>query len=159
MYSRILVPVDGSETAALGLTEAIRLAKAAGARLRLVHVVNELIPMPYAAGYDLARLIDTLRVGGEALLAESRAAARAAGVEAETVLVEAIGGQAGAAIVRQASEWPAELIVMGTHGHRGLRRIVLGSDAEYVVRRTPVPVLLIRTRAPAGELAVSVRSD
>jgi nucleotide-binding universal stress UspA family protein len=47
-------------------------------------------------------------------------------------------------IVEKAKEWPADLIVMGTHGRRGLSRLVLGSDAEWVLRSTPVPVLMVR---------------
>ena len=53
-------------------------------------------------------------------------------------------GPVGAVIVEYAEKWPAELIVLGTHGRRGIRRLVMGSDAEYVVRTTPAPVLLVR---------------
>lgn len=69
-----------------------------------------------------------------------------AGIKVDKVLVDAIGSQSGAAIVEQAEKWPADLIVCGTHGRRGIRRLVMGSDAEYVVRHTPVPVLLIRSQ-------------
>lgn len=138
MYKRILVPIDGSETATLGLNEAIKLAKNQGGNIRLVHVVNELILVsPYASAANLGQGIDILRSGGESLLNDAESVAHGAGVEADTVLVEAMGGQAGIRIVQQAQEWPAELIVCGTHGRRGIRRIVLGSDAEYVVRHTP----------------------
>ncbi|MGA7537737.1 MAG: universal stress protein [Steroidobacteraceae bacterium] len=50
----------------------------------------------------------------------------------------------GACIVQRAREWPADLIVCGTHGRRGVRRLLLGSDAEYILRHTPVPILLVR---------------
>ena len=70
--------------------------------------------------------------------------AREAGITVDTQLVEAFGGRAGEHILQAAQEWPADIIVCGTHGRRGLRRIVLGSDAEYLVRRSPVPILLVR---------------
>ena len=58
-------------------------------------------------------------------------------------------GPVGAAIVEYAEQWPADLIVIGTHGRRGIRRLAMGSDAEFVIRTTPVPVLLVRgTKAP-----------
>lgn len=152
MYKRILVPIDGSETAKLGLNEAIKLAKNQGGSIRIFHVVNELIVVSqYASAATLGQLIDFLRSAGESLLNDAKSVARSAGVEVDTVLVEAMGSQAGAHIVQQAQEWPAELIVCGTHGRRGIRRIVMGSDAEYVVRYTPVPVLLVRSREPINE--------
>jgi nucleotide-binding universal stress UspA family protein len=57
-----------------------------------------------------------------------------------------MAGPAAEAILRDARKWGADLIVMGTHGRRGLRRVVLGSDAEQVVRMSKVPVLLVRAR-------------
>jgi nucleotide-binding universal stress UspA family protein len=68
-------------------------------------------------------------------------------VQARTVLVETLAGPAADAIVAEAKKWKADLIVMGTHGRRGVRRLVMGSDAEQVLRETPVPVLLVRARA------------
>jgi len=62
----------------------------------------------------------------------------------DTEMIEAFGSAAGEHIVKAATEWKADLIVCGTHGRRGLRRIVLGSDAEYLVRHAPVPILLVR---------------
>jgi nucleotide-binding universal stress UspA family protein len=152
MYNRILVPTDGSNTATLGLGEAIKLASNQGSRIRLVHVVNELIVIsPDASGVNLGRVVDTLRSNGESLLKEAESATREAGVEVETVLLEAMGGQAGDHILQHAKEWPADLIVCGTHGRRGIRRLLMGSDAEYIVRHTSVPVLLVRSHMPIGE--------
>jgi len=59
-------------------------------------------------------------------------------------MIESVGGAAGDLIVEQANKWGAELIVLGTHGRRGIKRMVLGSDAEHVVRQSSVPVLLVR---------------
>jgi len=152
MYKKILVPVDGSETAALGLNEAIKLASNQRGKIRLVHIVNELIVVSqYASAATLGQLIDFLRSSGESILGDAKTVAGRAGVEVDTLLVEAMGGQAGEHIVQQAEKWGADLIVCGTHGRRGIRRLVMGSDAEYIVRNTPVPVLLVRGREPVSK--------
>lgn len=146
MYKRILVPIDGSPAASLGLGEAINLAKDQGAEIRLVHIVNEwLIVSPDAARANLGDVAQKTRAEGYALLDEGESRARRAGVTVNSVLVEQMGFQAGACIVQQALEWPADLIVCGTHGRRGVRRLLMGSDAEYIVRHTTIPVLLLRS--------------
>jgi nucleotide-binding universal stress UspA family protein len=150
VYRNVLVPVDGGDTAAGGLEEAIRVAAALKGRLRLIHVVNEVIfdagPTPGLYGEDLMR---SLRENGRTILAGAEAIARRAGVEVETVLLESIGSPASGLIVEQAKIWPADLIVMGTHGRRGLARMTMGSDAEQVVRAASVPVLLVKTASAA----------
>ena len=145
MYKRILVPTDGSDTAILGLREAIKLAKDQNALIRIIHVVDELvIASPDLYAVMPANLIGNLREAGETILARARAMVQEAGIDADTQLIEAFGGRAGEHVLKVARQWPAEIIVCGTHGRRGLRRIVLGSDAEYIVRRSPVPILLLR---------------
>lgn len=147
MYQKILVPIDGSDTAKLGLDEAVRLAKDQNASLRLIHVVNEaMIFSSYEGDLYTGELLDALRASGRVILATGEAQVRGQGLAVETALLEAQGGQAGEVIVRDAKEWRADLIVLGTHGRRGIRRLVLGSDAEHVVRLTPAPVLLIRSQ-------------
>jgi nucleotide-binding universal stress UspA family protein len=147
MYKRILVPVDGSATSARGLREAIRLAKDQGARVRLVHVVDESMAIGYVeSGLELQPMIDGLVASGTRILKRASDAARKAGVRAESQLYESMAGSAAATILRDARKWRPELIVMGTHGRRGLRRVVLGSDAEHVLREATVPVLLVRGR-------------
>ena len=145
MYSKILVPVDGSETALAGLKEAVRLAKNQGAKICVLHIVDELVlDYSYGSGLYAGTVIDSLREGGKKILADAIALVRDGGIAAESVLVETIGGPAAASIVEQAKNWQAELIVVGTHGRRGLRRLALGSDAEQVIRTSPVPILLVR---------------
>jgi nucleotide-binding universal stress UspA family protein len=149
MYGKILVPVDGSETSLNGLNEAIKIAKGQGGGIRLVHIVNEFIfDYSYSPAAYAVNLVDSLRERGKAILAESVALVRKQGLEPETVLLESIGGPAADLIVAQAGDYHAELIVMGTHGRRGIRRLAMGSDAEQVVRLATVPVLLVR-----GEMA------
>jgi nucleotide-binding universal stress UspA family protein len=85
-----------------------------------------------------------LRKGGKAILARAAAEAKKRGVTAKTVLAENLAGRVADVIVRQAKRRRADLLVLGTHGRRGLTRMVMGSDAELVVRYTPAPVLLVR---------------
>jgi len=156
MYKRILVPVDGSATSARGLEQAIRLAKDQGARLRLVHVVEEYVVVqstgvPEAGSY-VGDLIDSLQAEGKKIIAKATALAGQRGVKADGVTFESFSSRSSDYIVREAKRWKADLIVMGTHGRRGVNRLVLGSDAEIVVRTSPVPVLLVRfpeRKAPA----------
>lgn len=144
-YGRILVAVDGSPAAAKGLREAIRLAKEGGAQLLVLHVVNEFYAYTAIEGAGLAADVPKLlREGGRKVLAKAQAEAARQGVKAQGLLREIAGGPAANAIVREAKKQRAGLIVLGTHGRRGMRRLVLGSDAEEVVRSAPVPVLLVR---------------
>ena len=145
MYKKILVPVDGSKPSSIGLEEAIRLARDQDAEIRLLHVVNEFILDPaYSPQAYAPNVIESMRASGQGLLDQASAVVRAQGVKVDAVLIESVGGPAADGIVAQALAWPADLIVMGTHGRRGLRRIAMGSDAESVVRLAPVPLLLIR---------------
>jgi nucleotide-binding universal stress UspA family protein len=145
MYSKILVPVDGSDTSTAGLIEAIKIAKAQGSALRLVHIVNEFIlDYTYSPGIYANNLIESLRKAGRTTLDIAEALVQRSGITPECVLIESIGGAAADLILAQAREWHADLIVMGTLGRRGLARLALGSDAEQVVRAANVPVMLVR---------------
>ena len=142
MYERILVPVDDSPTSALALHEAIRLAQGRPSRLRVVHVIDTVnINAEFTA--DIAR---PMRESGRKILRDAEAHARKAGVEAETNLleIEMISDRISDLVAREAESWNADVIVMGTHGRRGLNRLFVGSVAEGVVRTAPVPVLLVR---------------
>lgn len=145
MYKKILVPTDGSVTANTGLREAIKLAKELGAHIRIVHVVDEMpVVSTQVYGAVLDQFIAQAREAGKAIVADARAMVDEAGVPVDVKLIEALGGRSGEYVVQAAKDWGAELIVCGTHGRRGIRRIVMGSDAEFVVRRSPVPILLVR---------------
>ena|SRR5688572_1943138 len=145
MYSRILVPVDGSSCSLAGLTEALKLAKALNARIRLMHVCNELITASALAPSDYHdQLVESMRETGKAVLADAQAFARQQEVIVEAVLVDSDCRRASDCVVAAARQWAADLIVMGTHGRRGMSRLAMGSDAELVARSTPVPVLMVR---------------
>lgn len=146
MYSRILVPVDGSEASLKGLGQAIELAKGTGATLRIVHVVDDLVvdmgDFVSSAVYE--QIVSARREQGKQYLATAESVAKQHGVAVETELMERMGGRAADSIIDAATQYSADLIVMGTHGRRGLKRLALGSDAELVLRLTQVPVLLVR---------------
>lgn len=148
MYDKILVPFDGSVASLLGLDEAIKLAKNQSAKLRVVHVIDELIVSDAITAYS-DDVLDTMRENGQKILKTAQTRVEWAGYAADTVMREQLGGPAAPRIIEEAKQWSASLIVLGTHGRRGLKRLVMGSDAEEIIRTTPVPVLLIR--APRAE--------
>jgi nucleotide-binding universal stress UspA family protein len=152
LYTQILMPVDGSPTSDKALDEAIRLARLNGARLRLLHVVDEL---SYVNGFEPAMnyLKDTLPLmheAGEKLLAHAREKAHAQGVVADSVLIVGRPGRLWEHVATQASGVKADLVVVGSHGRRGLGRALMGSDAEQIVRHAPVPVLVVRAAGAGG---------
>jgi nucleotide-binding universal stress UspA family protein len=145
VYKRILVPVDGSPTSAAGLNEALRLAKNQKARVRLVHIVDEVpIFSSSEAGLNIEPIIESLKSGGKRILDHAAKLAASRGVRPETELFENATSRVADVLIARARRWRADLIVMGTHGRRGVNRLMLGSDAELVVRNSPVPVLLVR---------------
>ncbi len=147
MYRRILVPIDGSKTAAAGLREAIRLARNQRAKVRVMHVVDKMAIIGVTeVGMNPAPVLARLARSGRRLLEKARLSAKKLGVDAETVLHEPLAKRVAETVLSEAKKWRADLIVMGTHGRRGVRRVVLGSDAEQVVRLAEVPVLLVHGR-------------
>jgi nucleotide-binding universal stress UspA family protein len=147
MYRRILVPIDGSAPSLAGVAHAVLLAKDQSASMNFLHVVHDYVVADGRHGLvRYAELLKDLHEQGERILADAVAAARVQGVTAEGHIVESPMGPVGAEIAAYADSWDADLIVIGTHGRRGIRRLVMGSDAEYVVRTTARPVLLISSK-------------
>jgi nucleotide-binding universal stress UspA family protein len=143
MYKRILVPVDGSETSNRAVVAALQMARENGGRVRLVHALDELA---YLSGYEYsADLLKAARDEGNNVLDGARSMAQSAGVPADAKLVETAGRRLGELVAEEARSWEADLVVVGTHGRRGMSRILLGSGAEQVLRLAPVPVLAVRT--------------
>lgn len=148
MYQRILIATDGSAFSHRGLEHGLALAKALGARVAIVHVSE-----PVLAGYE-----DALGWGGvyalqaeyskaqeesaERVLKSAAAAAEAAGLAATTVHLK--DWQAAEGILEVARTQESDLIVMASHGRRGLGRLLLGSQANEVLIRSKVPVLVVR---------------
>lgn len=145
MYERILVPVDGSETSDLGLKEAIALARAVKGSLVLLNVVNGLpLLVEMASSQSVEDARRGIRRYGEEVVAKARQLAQQSDVAAEGVVRDVAGDAIAPAILQEVRDQRCGLIVMGTHGRRGLKRLALGSDAQEVLRESPVPVLLVR---------------
>jgi nucleotide-binding universal stress UspA family protein len=89
-------------------------------------------------------LVRSVQQLGEKAVKEAALLADKKGLRADTSVVSGSGRHASDVILEEARKWHADLIVMGTHGRRGFSRLLLGSDAERVLRDTPVPLLLIR---------------
>ena len=149
MYRRILVPVDGSDASMLGVTQAVGLARDQKAQLRILNVIDDLIMAPVMMepmGTDIAYILDAVRAEGKKALKQAAAVAARSGTHAETAQLESRGNPVSDVILADAKRSKCDLIVMGTHGRRGLNRLLLGSDAERVLRESPVPVLLTRQK-------------
>ncbi len=143
MFKKILLTMDGSALAEKALPYAIGQAQCSGARLILLKVVP---PLLEARTPQREALVAT---GVREELAPIAEEVRAAGVAVEIVSIEGGGGTGPAPkIVRYAVENEIDLIVMSTRGHGGFNRWALGSTADGVVRRAPVPVLLVRVGEP-----------
>jgi len=143
---QILVPVDGSETSVKALEAAIELARLNRARLRLLYVIDELDHIngfeTAKAYYEKARPL--MHTDGERLLAQMRSLAEGKGVVCDSVLLESGAGRLCDVVAEHAGQVHADMIVVGSHGRRGLDRALMGSDAEQIVRHAPVPVLVVK---------------
>lgn len=159
MYQHLLVPLDGSRFGEKALPRALRMAMDAGAHLTLVTVA---VPAPGAArtGREAGLRGDGSRDEGtrraEAYLDEVTTRIREAGFEGELSTELLPAGNASHAIVRHAVEAGADLVVMTTHGRGPIQRAWLGSTADGVIRRSPVPVLLLRSRDDGSEVPVDL---
>lgn len=142
MYRTILVPTDGSVPARTALDRAIELARTYDATLRVVSVVDigdAAVLSPETASVDGLR--QSLRGRAEQVVGDAVERAEEAGVRAES---EIRVGIPHVEILDAAEDADADLVVMGTHGRRGLKRALIGSVTERVVRRSDAPVLTVR---------------
>ena len=149
MYKRILVPVDGSPTSDKALGTALQLAREVGASVRVVHAFDDLA---FLTGYEFdGSVLRAARSEADKTLTNAQGMAAAAAVTADTKLLETRGRRLGDAVADEARTWQADLVVVGTHGRRGLGRALLGSGAEQVIRMAPVPVLAVRDSDAAAQ--------
>jgi nucleotide-binding universal stress UspA family protein len=156
------VAIDGSATSLRALKHAIALASVHNARLRLLHVLEESLVVPAAYAYpagNFDEVIDSLWASGKRALDRGMALAAKHGVEAERVQLRGGLRPVSAVILAQARKWQADLVVMGTHGRRGLKRLILGSDAERVLREAPIPILLLRATVSDRRRSQQARSS
>ena len=152
MYERIMIAVDESFMTGQVMESAIELAKATGAQVAICHAIDETIfaqrevamMLPNSVGKSEARL----RLGAEGFLGRLLEVARAAGVKAEIKLVESEQKHVSDMLIDAAAEWQADLLVVGTHGRRGIERFFVGSVAERLVRKAQTSLLLVRGEEP-----------
>ncbi len=149
MYSRILVPIDGSPTSDHALAEAGQLARLTGAQVRLLHIMD---PVAHVSGFERPETVrqDVLplaRQNAQALLDKARSQLTDAGVPTDAELIESRDASVARLVVEHAGQWGASVIVLGTQGRRGIERMLMGSDAEQIARHASVPVLLVRRPA------------
>ena len=142
-FRRILVAVDESAFAARAADVGFELARSLGVELALIHVVDPSLVAAPESGIPAGELVALAQQDGKRLLAAfgQRAALQPAPLEFIHV------GKPAAEIVKAAKDWPADLIVIGSHGRGGVQRLLLGSVAEAVMRHAACPVLVVR----AGE--------
>lgn len=148
MYKRIMVAVDESFMTNKVLTTAIDLAKAGGAQLAICHGVDETIfanrQMEMMMPNSVGKAEYKMRLGAQGFLGKAAETARAAGVEVETRLIESEEKHVSDMLAEAAAEWKADLLVVGTHGRRGMERFFVGSVAERLVRKAETSLLLVR---------------
>ncbi len=141
-FQKILVPVDGSSTSDKALQYALALAQANHSQVRVLYAIDELANL---SSYEYAgEFLATARQQGRQVLQQAMDAAKAKTVSADTRLTEESGQRLGQTVAEEAASWGADLIVVGTHGRRGVGRVLLGSGAEQIIRMAPVAVLSVR---------------
>lgn len=154
MFSKILVPLDGSEHSLRALDIAIQIAKKFDGKITLIHVYSVsvrpvVVPepstptlgIPIMAPTEYSRLAEAVREAGARILAQGEEKAKAKGVEVETMLRE---GHVVHEIVRAAEEGKFDLIVMGARGISKIKELILGSVSDGVIRNAPCPVLVTK---------------
>ncbi|MDI1483634.1 universal stress protein [Polyangium sp. y55x31] len=144
-FQKILVPIDFEETSAHALERAIELAAKLGAGVTVVHVYSLIVySFPDGSYLPASELAETVRRAAQRRLDAVVEAQKARGVRLDGVLRE---GRSADEICKAAAEISADLIVMGTHGRGAFGRVLLGSVATAVLRRSKIPVMTIRKNA------------
>jgi nucleotide-binding universal stress UspA family protein len=141
-FRAILIAIDNEPVAAHAADVGAELARALGAQLALVHVVDSALGYPADTGIPPNELIASAKEEAKRLVGDFRRRLPPPATALE--FIEA--GNPAEAIVRAAKEWPADLVVIGSHGRGGLKRALVGSVAEGVMRHAPCPVLVVRAK-------------
>ena len=158
MYKNILVPSDGSKLSAKAVKQAIKLAKAISAKITAVYVMPPVSDVPLSRisrAYDVSvnegyilpaslnkKIQEDIGVRSKQMLARVCAEAATAGVECESVL--AASGAPYERIIEHAAKSKCDLIMMASHGRRGVSGLLLGSETTKVLVHSRIPVLVVR---------------
>lgn len=137
-----MIAVDGSKASSLALKEAIELAKNQKSKLCVIHIVDTL----YEGDVDREAFVELIRKQGQEVLNSIKKKLSRVKIEFEMKLTELTPSKSQIAekLVDEASAWSADLIIIGTHGRRGIQHILTGSVAEEVIRISKIPVLLVK---------------
>ena len=147
MYKRILVPTDGSALSKKAVRSAIKLAASLGAELVAMHVVRR-YPMSFFDGEVTMSRADVNRIEkqwsdrAQELVDDVREAGSANGVKVKTVVMQS--STIADAILRVAARQKCDLIAMASHGRKGIKRILLGSETQQVLTQGQIPTLVLR---------------
>ena len=149
MFKHILVPTDGSELSRTCVKQAIKTAKALNAKITAVHIVGK-YQLPWQSEDWVMPVIPKLKerfddaaaARARKILAPIKSAASTAGVRCDTVV--ATGDVPYEAIIKQARKSKCDLIMMASHGRRGIHGILLGSETVKVLTHSKIPVLVVR---------------
>lgn len=147
-YQRIVIATDGSKVSDSALIQAIDLAKSLDATLSVLHIANEFPAKDFIFAKQFVHYQEAIKHHGEEILKKSIHLCHENDLRAETLLIEIIDKPEGVPdkIIESILSLKADLLIVGTHGHSGINRFLLGSVAEEIVRRSPIPVLLVRPK-------------
>jgi nucleotide-binding universal stress UspA family protein len=146
VYKRIFVPIDGSYPSDLALREAIALAKDQNATIGIFHVIDLTATYSSVNSPHVVERQNALQAEGQKVVAAGSEVVRGMGVQCDSKCISTFSKDICDLIDNEANHWSADVIVMGTHGRRGIRRMFLGSVAEGLARISNKPLLLIRPR-------------
>lgn len=149
MFKHILLPVDGSPTSMVAVDKAAEMAKACGAAVTAVYVID---PYPFTGvgsefAYGQDQYLNAARAEARAAMDGTAKRLQEAGVPAETRIIESHAVWRG--VLEAIEACGADLVVMGSHGRRGLERLVLGSVTQSVLSHTGISTLVVRSPKPA----------
>jgi nucleotide-binding universal stress UspA family protein len=151
MYTNILLSTDGSEVAKKGLEHGIALAKALSAKVTVI-TVTEPLPIDFGGGHaggwipspeEVDRFDAACKERAGQVLNEAQATAEQIGISTELTHIHVPNAHAASAIIETAKSRGCDLIVMGSHGRRGLSKLFLGSQTSEVLADGSVPVLVV----------------
>lgn len=149
-YKKIILAIDDSEISKLALQEIIRFTKGDKVNLRLIHVIDASLIYQGGPGFDYLSVIADCEKKGQAILDQAEQLLRQKtllNIDQRLIELLPFQGRIAEAIVEEAKEWHADLLVLGTHGRRGFSRLFLGSVAENIIRIATTPVLMIHAQA------------
>jgi nucleotide-binding universal stress UspA family protein len=148
MYKRIMVAIDDSFATSKVLDSAIESARQHGAILAICHAIDETIFAQREAAImlssSLGQVTRNLKESAKEFVDQAADTARKAGIEVETIIVESEQGHVAEMLADASAKWQADLLVVGTHGRRGVERFFVGSVAEKLVSKANTSLLLVR---------------